>query len=702
MVCLCEEGRCLRKTHFLKPFSTSIDGSVAELPRLDDQQRLSDSSLHNTSSGFWAADHHFFLSWLGKMQALYEPIWKKAGIFEAIKASTYKIIKDTSSILSIAEKWCSETKSFIFPWGEATITLEDVMVLLGFSVLGSPVFSPLECSEMRDSAEKLEKVRRDSLGKAKRVSQRSWTSSFMGRGGQMEHEAFLVLWLSLFVFPGKFCRSISTNVIPIAVRLARGERIALAPAVLAFLYKDLDRICDFSRGKCAGKVNLKSLFKLVQVWTWERFSNIRPKAKEIPKGEPRIAQWDGLQQISKNVKLSFDVFEWRPYTKPLKNWNPLRFYVDEAMWLTVDDSVDDAFASFARCVKVSYLAGNGFVEDYFPYRVARQFGLSQDLPGLVTRRRKITEKDAWDDYSNSLEGLNLYLPSQLDRGYVTARYQDWWFKSASEYFGSEEIQKESTEAFDARNTFDHLDKDDDDGDIDVSTKVPPLSQVVQKLEEGFTAKRRISRMHRSAKRYKITESDVHMKRAREADAEISTDKEDDCMTVAQLIRSRNKYFSDVDKKTGGDASESLGKRSRRYMLVDSDDDSGPCQKHALMKVEQRSVEDDGTTKKTEITRQTCDDVNGSDAEKKAIINDGIKEADSWLLEDREIERRCIGKFCSEVKKEEDVDERLRQRTLAIEKMALELETRLSKMEKSLAEIRKWKTRGNQTKNGFSA
>jgi len=183
-----------------------------------------------------------------------------------------------------------------------------------------------------------------------------------------------------------------------------------------------------------------------------------------------------------------------------------------------------------------------------------------------------------------------------------------------------------------------------------------------------------------------------MKRAREADAEISTDKEDDCMTVAQLIRSRNKYFSDVDKKTRGDASESLGKRSRRYMLVDSDDDSGPCQKHALMKVEQRSVEDDGTTKKTEITRQTCDDVNGSDAEKKAIINDGIKEADSWLLEDREMEKRCIGKFCSEVKKEEDVDERLRQRTLAIEKIALELETRLSKMEKSLAEIRKWKTR----------
>ncbi|CAL9230786.1 unnamed protein product [Arabidopsis halleri] len=518
----------------------------------------------------------------------------------------------------------------------------------------------------------------------------------MGRGGQMEHEAFLVLWFSLFVFPGDCCRSISRNVIPIAVRLASGERIALAPTVLAFLYKDLGRICDFARGKCAGKVSLKSLFKLVQVWTWERFKNIRPKAKEIPEGEPRnssVGQWDSLIQRSKNVRLYFDDFDWRPYTKPLKNWNPLRFYAEEAMWVTVDDSVDDEFASFARCVKVSYLVGKGFVEDYFPHRVARQLGLAQDLPGLVTRRRNLTEKEAWDDYSKSLEGLKLYMPSRLDRGSVTARYQDWWLKSVSDFMGSEEMQKESTEAFDASNTFDLFDKDDDDGDIDVSPKVLPLSQVVQKLEEGFPTKRRKSRKHRLPKRYKISES-LQMKRAREGDYESSMDKEDDCMTVAQLIRSRKK-FSDVEKtgeKTGSDASESLRKRTKRYMVVDSDDDSGPCQKHASMEVEQRSVEDDGTAKKTEITRQTCDDVNGSNAERKALIDDAIKEAESWLHEDREMKKMCIEKFCSEAKKEEDVDKRLRQRKLAIEKIALELETRIIKMEKSLTDIRRWKTK----------
>ncbi|CAE6108531.1 unnamed protein product [Arabidopsis arenosa] len=229
------------------------------------------------------------------------------------------------------------------------------------------------------------------------------------------------------------------------------------------------------------------------------------------------------------------------------------------------------------------------------------------------------------------------------------------------------------------------------------SKVLPLSQVVQKLEEGFPAKCRRSRMPRLPKIYKISES-VHMTGAREDDNESSMDEEDDYMTVLQLIRSRKK-FSDVEK-TGGDASESLRKRTRRYMVVDSDDDSGPCQKHAWMEVEQRSVEDDGTSKKTKITRQTCDDINGSNAERKAMIDDAIKEAESWLHEDREMKKKCIDKFCSKAKKEEDVDKRLRQTKLAIEKIALELETRIIKMETSLAESRKWKSRGNQTKNGF--
>ncbi|VVB00774.1 unnamed protein product [Arabis nemorensis] len=400
------------------------------------------------------------------METLHEPIWRKAGIFEAIKASTYKILKNESLVLALVEKWCPETKSFVFPWGEATITLEDVMLLLGFSVLGSSVFDPLESSKMRDSVEKLERVRQRNMDTSCRVIQERWSLVFRNRDDHMEHEAFLALWLSHFVFPDKSRRSVSKNVLPIAVRLARGERIVLATSVLASLYRDLDQIRD----KSTRNANLKSLFKLVQVWAWERFKNIRPKAKEIPIGEPRISRWGGLQKKSKKVRLNLDDFDWRPYTKPLKNWSPRLVYVEDAMWVTIDNSIYDEFIAFARCVRSSQLVGIGFVEDYYPNRVAMQLGLAQDLPGLVTHHSDFTEKEAWDDYNKSLYGLNLYMPSRLATTSVTARYRDWWLKSVSKFYGYEET-------FNASNRID-----------DVSPKVLSLCQVLQKLGGGFPAK----------------------------------------------------------------------------------------------------------------------------------------------------------------------------------------------------------------------
>ncbi|KAJ0242184.1 PMD domain-containing protein [Hirschfeldia incana] len=687
-----EKGHTFSKTHFLKPIANS-SLAVAELPR--QRQRLSVSSSpseellerlssRRSVSGFWVAERRF-VSWVGKMEALHEPTWRKAGIFEAIKASTYNITKNPSLLLSVSQKWCPETNSFVFPGGEATVTLEDVMVLLGFSVLGSPVSDSVQhSSEMKDAVEKLEKAWLEKKAGHDFVVEEPWTSSFFGRG-DLEHEAFLVLWLSLYVFPEKSRRSISKRVVPIAVRLARGERIALAPAVLAGVYRDLGLISGFGRGgDCDGKLSLKSLLKLVQVWTWERFKNLRPKAKEIPRGEPRIAQWDSLQQKHKNVRLKFDDFEWRPYTKPLKNWNPLGVYVEEAKWVTVGKSLGDEFASFAKCVRVSQLAGDGFVESYYPNRVAMQFGLSQDLPGLVT------EKEALDDYNKPIDGLKLYIPSRLSSGSVTVRYRDWWVKSVSE------MQKETTETLNTRNVF------DDDG---VSPKVLPLSQVFGNLEEGFPATRTRSRMRRLANKDKIGElvnslvfSSGKMKGAHEDDEESSMDDEedDDNLTIAQ-IRSRRKY-SDADK-AGEDASEPLGKRRRKFQVMDSDDDSMSCEKLASVKIEQRNEEyDDTASNIQQKTRQVCDDevdVNGDTAGKRSMIFDEAKKVECWLRDESEKTK------CNE-KRREDILERLRQRNLAIKEKELKLEARIMEVEKALGKIREWNTGGNKIKNEASA
>lgn len=74
----------------------------------------------------------------------------------------------------------------------------------------------------------------------------------MDRGSEIEHEAFLALWLSRSVFPFSF-KTVSKSVFPIALHLARGTRIALAPAVLASIYRDMSSL----------KEKIVALFELV-------------------------------------------------------------------------------------------------------------------------------------------------------------------------------------------------------------------------------------------------------------------------------------------------------------------------------------------------------------------------------------------------------------------------------------------------------
>ncbi|CAN1841057.1 hypothetical protein LINPERHAP1_LOCUS36328 [Linum perenne] len=71
--------------------------------------------------------------WAEKMAKIHKPEWEKAGIFDAVMNSVYQIERDDELVFGLAEKWCCKTNSFVFPWGEATLTLED-MAVYGFSV----------------------------------------------------------------------------------------------------------------------------------------------------------------------------------------------------------------------------------------------------------------------------------------------------------------------------------------------------------------------------------------------------------------------------------------------------------------------------------------------------------------------------------------------------------------------------------------
>lgn len=113
---------------------TSTDESKLALPRQSHSASSHASKSMTVNYYGWRHATKYFMFWAHKLSNKHKHTWRKAGIFDYIIASTKKIHKDPSLILAVAEKWgpSPRTNSFVFSWGEATITLEDVLVLLGF------------------------------------------------------------------------------------------------------------------------------------------------------------------------------------------------------------------------------------------------------------------------------------------------------------------------------------------------------------------------------------------------------------------------------------------------------------------------------------------------------------------------------------------------------------------------------------------
>ncbi|GKE51179.1 aminotransferase-like mobile domain-containing protein, partial [Tanacetum coccineum] len=254
---------------FLKPSATSMYNNVKTL-NFNHSYDPKTCSLKLSFNGFRTLQKGW-KAWVNSMCLLHKSTWQKAGICNAVLNSSYEIIKDDDLILGFAKKWCHETKTFVFKWGEVTITLEDIMVVGGFSVLGHSVFNlvDIESDEAKAIFEKLNEARLDlQRSRSNKADQSGWLTKFKDSGSDIEHEAFLALWLSRFVFPLSYS-TVTKNVLEIAVHLGRGLRLALAPPVLASVYRDLSLLKNsLENDDCNNETNIIvwAPFQLVQVW----------------------------------------------------------------------------------------------------------------------------------------------------------------------------------------------------------------------------------------------------------------------------------------------------------------------------------------------------------------------------------------------------------------------------------------------------
>lgn len=398
---------------------------------------ISPSEANTIHFNGWLCPQRQWSKWVEKLEPKYNQLWQEVGIFEAIKVSTFAIRKDLLSILGVVAFWSGETNTFIFPWGESTITIEDVVVLGGFSVIGESVKAGGHFDAELEELESIINAERRKFNKTncRKPSDSEWISYYSkGDGNELEHVAFLCLWLTRFVFPAHPYKTIGKHVIPIAIRLAYGERIALGPAVLASLYRDLRIIKEHLSNHRESSLTVWAPLQILQLWVWERFPNLRPKLQcFVESNEPRAARWHEAGTRLKALDFSFvmsiiespDEFEWRPYVTPLDNWCKPSFYKDRGEWVYGNVVRNKDLGLFAYCVRASELVGLDCIEQYLPHRVALQFGLDQDVPNYVCRANSTWEA-AWKTYDIGTKPVQFYVPPRLFESDVTLQYTIWW------------------------------------------------------------------------------------------------------------------------------------------------------------------------------------------------------------------------------------------------------------------------------------
>lgn len=188
----------------------------------------------------WPCSSALWRRWVERLRPRHEPLWREVGILDAVlaTAAACPVRRDGWLVLQLAAFWCGATSSFAFPWGEATVTLEDAAVLGGLPLLGAPVTARLPGTLAGDDAA-LEAVRAAlHRSKCKNSTYSTWLHHFLGRDGGdgdgedteaeaqslLEHGAFLATWLSLYVLPAPPFKAVRPQVFPLAARPERGAR----------------------------------------------------------------------------------------------------------------------------------------------------------------------------------------------------------------------------------------------------------------------------------------------------------------------------------------------------------------------------------------------------------------------------------------------------------------------------------------------
>ncbi|QHO17387.1 uncharacterized protein DS421_10g311730 [Arachis hypogaea] len=239
-----------------------------------------------------------------RLDERYVPYLQMAGLYHLARLNDRWFRLDEPLVSAFVERWRPETHTFQMPFGECTITLQDVAYHLGLPVDGHYPNSKVR-SELQLVPGDLRRVPRGADEETVRRFVR----------------AYIMMLLGTQLFADKSGNHIHIRWLPYVARLEEMGGYSWGSAALAWLYRCMCRVANRHVLKLAGPL------QLLQSWIFWRFPRFRPDGFDSFSW-PLASRWSGYNPgVSEKgprvqmTRLRIDMlqpwnFIWMPYSTP--------------------------------------------------------------------------------------------------------------------------------------------------------------------------------------------------------------------------------------------------------------------------------------------------------------------------------------------------------------------------------------------------
>jgi hypothetical protein len=401
-----------------------------------------------------------YLKWMDRVQVGYGDFWKDSGIYDLIQLSRVGPKYHQEMLVAALHFFDSSTNTFHFECGMMTPTLFDVTAITGLSPVGE-TYDPAKTSLAIEFAPK-EKTFQKYIQENHAVGEEEVSD--------IEHVAFLTLWLSHYIFCSKSLQ-VAKQFIPMAIQLHEGRQFGLGRLILGCLYASMQLASENLKKTGDGSTFLAAgPFWLLQLWLNATFEKelefYLPGDYEV---EARRRQVEGTRLV-RLVPLPLGLNYEQSFLKYFNVFLSLKTFKEEyapfvkriigPSWFVQPFPALPEFEEFASAQWLAYLDPTvlscrigttskdyGLV-GYFPNLVSRQFGLSQLIPksfyeneqDICLGHKTITEGYFRSYLKNTEKHKYELTPFEYQNSFSsTKEFQDWWERHYSVSIPSEDF-----------------------------------------------------------------------------------------------------------------------------------------------------------------------------------------------------------------------------------------------------------------------